>query len=506
MFSESAESASRISRVKDGLDHPVVDADAHFQETPPVFRPFFEEYVKSIGGADMARRFRGDTDDDEAVIRPWRRLSRDERRQLWAAKGPFWAAPGLTIDRATAHIPRLMYERLGSLGIDFAVLYPTHHIVFNALPDREMRQVACRAINAFNAEAFGRFGDRMIPAALIPMHTPEEALAELNHAVLELGYKAVTINGAVVRPVGSSDADEGSPNAHIWGSRRADTRIDGLGLDPEFDYDPFWRRCIELGVAPASHSTSVGWANRRSISNYQFNQIGNFAAAMEATCRSLWMGGVTHRFPGLSFAFLEGGVAWACALFSDMLERWRKRNGVAIHQYDPANLDSNLLIQMFERYGDERFRPDIPGLIESFGEPEPEAIDEFAAMGVSNEAELADSFIPHFYFGCEGDDRLTAWAFNQRINPLGVKLRVMYSSDIGHWDVPDMSRALPEAWELVEEGLLSPEDFRDFTFTNVVRFYTAVNPDFFAGTAVEKEAATVVTAGTGSSASPRQPG
>jgi predicted TIM-barrel fold metal-dependent hydrolase len=483
------------------LDHPVVDADAHFQETPPVFGPYFDEYVKRIAGSDIARRFRGDADDDEAVIRPWQRLSREERRQLWAAKGPFWAAPGRTLDRATAHIPRLMYERLESLGIDFAVLYPTHHIVFNALPDRELRQVACRAINAFNAEAFGHFGDRMIPAALIPMHTPEEALEELNHAVLELGYKAIAINGTVVRPVDAAHSDDDSPSAHIWGSRRADTRVDGLGVDTEYDYSPFWRRCVELGVAPASHSSSLGWASRRSVSNYQFNQIGNFAAAMEASCRSLWMGGVTHRFPSLPFALLEGGVAWACALFADMLERWRKRNGIAVRQYDPANLDKAVLLQMFERYGDERFRADIPGLLESFDEPEPECIDEFAAMGVTNEAEFVNSFIPHFYFGCEGDDRLTAWAFNERVNPLGVKLRVMYSSDLGHWDVPDMSRALPEAWELVEDGLLSAEDFRDFTFTNVVRFYTAVNPEFFVGTAVEKEAATVVASGIRSSGS-----
>ena len=46
-----------------------------------------------------------------------------------------------------------------------------------------------------------------------------------------------------------------------------------------------------------------------------------------------------------------------------------------------------------------------------------------------------------------------------------------------------------EAYELVEHGHLSEADFRDFVFGNPVRFYTAVNPRFFAGTAVEKEAA-----------------
>jgi len=67
----------------------------------------------------------------------------------------------------------------------------------------------------------------------------------------------------------------------------------------------------------------------------------------------------------------------------------------------------------------------------------------------------------------------------------------MFSSDMGHWDVPDMEGIVEEAYELVEESLLSPEDFRDFTFANPVRFYTSANPKFFRGTAIESEAAHV---------------
>jgi hypothetical protein len=78
------------------------------------------------------------------------------------------------------------------------------------------------------------------------------------------------------------------------------------------------------------------------------------------------------------------------------------------------------------------------------------------------------------------------------VNPFGAKLRAMFSSDLGHWDVPDMSEVLAEAYELVEEGLVSPEDFRDFVFTNPVRFYTSANPDFFRGTRCEAAAARVV--------------
>jgi len=45
---------------------------------------------------------------------------------------------------------------------------------------------------------------------------------------------------------------------------------------------------------------------------------------------------------------------------------------------------------------------------------------------------------------------------------------------------------------MVEHGLASDDDFRDFTFANVARAFGRQNPDFFAGTAVAKEAASVL--------------
>ncbi len=38
---------------------------------------------------------------------------------------------------------------------------------------------------------------------------------------------------------------------------------------------------------------------------------------------------------------------------------------------------------------------------------------------------------------------------------------------------------------MVEHGLFTDADLRDFVYTTPVRFYTRGNPDFFAGTVVE---------------------
>ena len=40
----------------------------------------------------------------------------------------------------------------------------------------------------------------------------------------------------------------------------------------------------------------------------------------------------------------------------------------------------------------------------------------------------------------------------------------MFSSDVGHWDVPDMTVVLEEAYENVEKGWLDKAQFRDFVF------------------------------------------
>jgi len=55
-----------------------------------------------------------------------------------------------------------------------------------------------------------------------------------------------------------------------------------------------------------------------------------------------------------------------------------------------------------------------------------------------------------------------------------------------------MRDTLAEAHELVKDGLLSEDDFRDFTFANPAMLYARVNPVFFAGTAIESEVAALL--------------
>ena len=80
---------------------------------------------------------------------------------------------------------------------------------------------------------------------------------------------------------------------------------------------------------------------------------------------------------------------------------------------------------------------------------------------------------------------MNAIAFDRDKIPQRARLRAIFASDIGHWDVPDFRGVLPEAWELVEDGHLDVADFRAFTCDNIVDLVTGTNPSYFEGTAVE---------------------
>ena len=122
-------------------------------------------------------------------------------------------------------------------------------------------------------------------------------------------------------------------------------------------------------------------------------------------------------------------------------------------------------------------------------------VPAFAAAGIESVADIKARWVDSFFFGSESDDRTVAHAFNDKANPLGVKINAIYSSDVGHWDVPDLTHVLAESWALVEQGVISESDFKAWVFDNPYKLYTEANPNFFKGTAVEEKLKSVARVG-----------
>ena len=129
------------------------------------------------------------------------------------------------------------------------------------------------------------------------MHTPEEAVAELEHSVRELGLKVASIPPGVAHPWPAHP--EAFPAAQL---------VDRFGIDSRYDYDPVWQAFVDLGVAVTSHG-AVGLryldCGRRSPTNYMFKGSG-FDSRL---AQSINLGG------GLVWTYLEMEIAsWSTPL------------------------------------------------------------------------------------------------------------------------------------------------------------------------------------------------
>ena len=323
----SSNGKTKSQQIHERLGHPVIDSDGHWRE----FEPIALDYLKETAGAKAVERWtsrlRALGEGDFA------RMTREQRLERRASQPAWWGMPVKnTLDMATSFIPRLMHNRLESMGLDFAVLYPTHCQLFAPyIGDEELRKAGCHAFNQYAADTWAEYSDRLTPIGAVPMHTPEEAIAELEHCKA-IGLKAVALGSLIRRSIPEADRQGISRRYACW--------LDVLGIDSIYDYDPVWRKCEELGYPVTFHSAASNFGLRNSISNFVYNHIGHFGEAGDAVCKALVIGGVTRRFPRLKFAFLEGGVAWGCSLLAALVGHWEKRNGVAIKDLDPATIRS----------------------------------------------------------------------------------------------------------------------------------------------------------------------
>ena len=209
--------------------------------------------------------------------------------------------------------------------------------------------------------------------------------------------------------------------------------IDSLVSKP-YDYDPSGRLSRLQGRHPShpAHGCTARVGRQLHVHHR------HFANASHAFARALILGGVTHRFPDLRFAFLEGGVGWACNLVSDLVGHWERRRREAMEaQTRPTNVDRQELARLFRQFGGRVYEEKTEEIFRCIALPEPfktaeeltdrayqqPAFDDFGRVPVKSADELRQHFAERFYFGCEADDPMTAWAFDPHGNPAAPDLR-----------------------------------------------------------------------------------
>src|SRR5579884_2967658 len=152
-------------QIRKNLKHPVVDGDGHWVEYTPVFAEKMRKVVGDKGADGFLASQRRIPDALSVGIK--------ERAERGIAMEGYWGRQSTnTRDRATAMMPKMLYDRLDELGIDFGIVYPTAGLGIPRIADDETRRAVIRGFNIVTADYFKGLEDRLTPAAVIPMHTP----------------------------------------------------------------------------------------------------------------------------------------------------------------------------------------------------------------------------------------------------------------------------------------------------------------------------------------------
>ena len=463
-------------KVRSELTHPVIDGDGHWIEYTPVF-------------AEKMRKAAGDKAAD-GLLRSQRRipdalsLSIAERRRRGIAMEGYWGRQSTnTRDRATAMMPRMLYDRLDELGIDFGIVYPTAGLGIPRIDDDETRRAVIRGFNIVTADYFRESQRPPDPGGGDPDAHPRggDRGARIRHQAARLQGRHVRQRhpaAACPAPRASTPRSPALPRITTSSASTATTITTRSGRNAASSR---WRR--------PSTPAAAAWAcaTPRATSPSTISAISPPPATRwPSRCSSAASRGAS---PMCDFGFLEGGVGWACQLFADLIEHWERRGKAGLEYMDPKKLDRPLLAQLVDKYGYEDIAAELQAP-RRLAEPEgrrarrrrrrcttttPPARSPARRTGSTSTRSRS-------IFGCEPDDRMNAVAFS-KLNPFGARINAIFSSDVGHFDVPDMRMVLPEAYELVEDELITADDFRDFTFANAVRLFGTQNPDFFEGTA-----------------------
>src|SRR5262249_6241720 len=158
--------------IRKDLTHPVIDGDGHWVEYTPVFAEKIRKVTGDLGGNGFLQSQRRIPDSLSLTLA--------ERTERGIAMEGFWGRQSTnTRDRATAMMPKMLYERAAELAIDFGIVYPTAGLGLPRIADDATRRAVIRGFNVVTRDYFKGLEDKLTPVAVIPVHTPEEAIEEL---------------------------------------------------------------------------------------------------------------------------------------------------------------------------------------------------------------------------------------------------------------------------------------------------------------------------------------
>lgn len=172
-------------------------------------------------------------------------------------------------------------KALSAIGLDAAVLYPSHGLSIGRVVDEDLAVYTCTAYNDWLAEAYIRRDSRFKGIGLIPMQDPAAAVTELRRCVSDLGFVGALLPATGLKaPLGDSI------------------------------YWPVYAEADRLGCCLSVHGGSYNGLGLDHFNSFAAIHSLGHPLGVAIALASMTFNGVFNRFPETHFAFLEGGVGW----------------------------------------------------------------------------------------------------------------------------------------------------------------------------------------------------
>ena len=293
--------------------YKIIDSDMHIMEPPDLWQRYTDKKYRDQAQVGVTSANVRDLRTTHPDGRPWGSTSQGVRA---AGVGNPNRPGGHNYERNQRlyadHAARgwstdAQLEAMDIEGLDVAVLFPTRGLHTLAEPHMEpgLAAALARAYNDWLYDFCAPAPDRLIGAAMISPFNMDDAVAEVERAVEELGFRAVFM--------------------------RSNQMTDKPWHDPF--YDPLWSALEENDVAIGFHESSSSGARQvgeHFEPNFMLRRV--FAQPVEQmmALASFCGGGVLERHPRLRAAFLEANCAWAPWLLWRLDEAYEREADVFV--------------------------------------------------------------------------------------------------------------------------------------------------------------------------------
>ena len=266
----------------------IISVDDHVQELPDLWSSRLSSALK-----DRAPRLVSEGDRDVWIV--------DGRRLL---RGNVCEAGGFLNDRTgrpsrwnevppAAYSPQERLKAMDAGGIDRSVLFPTVSGMagesFGSIDDPNLELACVQAYNDWLIDEWGRASDRFIPQCIVPIGTADAAVREIERCVA-IGHRGVVFPSM--------------PMLLRDGPHLAD-----------YDYDPVWDACEQLGVPLALHAGATPALHYAAYEGLP-RKLADAIEAVEKPVSSVFVFSVIAfsklllRHPRLKVVLAESALSW----------------------------------------------------------------------------------------------------------------------------------------------------------------------------------------------------